>query len=123
MASEEHTFSARVGLETLASKGVLHARAWVNGNSSCAVDFFDTHMQAGEQENGGDDVRSQQTKELVQFVTRRSFSAASTSGDVGVAAVIAGDFNINGRSSPTDATPNAAEILKSQCPGLISFTI
>ena len=69
-ASDEHSYSARVGLEVLASKGALRARAWINGNSACAVDFYNTHLQAGEEENGGDDVRSKQTKELATFVSR-----------------------------------------------------
>ena len=100
--TREHTFADRVGLERWASKGVLHARAWLNGDASCAVDLFTTHMQAGEANNGGDDVRSRQTRELVQFVLSGDHGA-----DHEVAAVIAGDFNIDGRSSRTDGTPSA----------------
>ena len=91
VASKEHTYKARMGLEDLASKGVLHARAWINGNSSCAVDFYDTHLQAEEEETGGDEVRSQQTQELVEFVRRTSFSPDSSSRAQDVAAVMPRD--------------------------------
>lgn len=80
-----HIFSASSGIDSLAAKGVLHARLWRGGNASAtdAIDVFATHLQAGDS-----GVRRDQVEELTDFIRRHS------QPDVPI--MLLGDFNING---------------------------
>eukprot|EP00750_Incisomonas_marina_P000491 INCI10396.1.p1 GENE.INCI10396.1~~INCI10396.1.p1 ORF type:complete len:398 (+),score=75.06 INCI10396.1:164-1357(+) len=99
VATEEHTFVATLGGEAMASKGILHARIWLNGNASRSVDVFTTHMLAGFDDGDGPNVRSIQTQELVSFIQeRRNLQVGPNLPDRATATVFAGDFNINGRA-------------------------
>lgn len=96
VTTAEFTFTQRGG-EALASKGVLHGRVWVNGNSSQPIDFFTTHLLSGLG-SSNDDVRSVQIQEIVAFVQERRALAVGDDAVAGDnAIVIAGDFNIDGR--------------------------
>ena len=106
VSTHEHTFTKAIGVDAYATKGVLHARAWLHGEENCAVDLFATHLQAGGGEEGAV-VRSLQTREVAAFVDAQR-------GSVIPPAVVAGDFNINGRTSDGNGTTGAryAEMMR-----------
>ena len=99
----EYTYTHTSGVDSLASKGVLWAQAFINGQGDCRVDLFNTHLQAVE---GPDDVAANlaQVRELGGYVRRTLLSP--NSGEA-IAAIVAGDFNLDGRTSAADGTPHA----------------
>ena len=49
VAGDEKTFTQSVGEDAMATKGVVFARALINGKAACAVDLFVTHLQVRTQ--------------------------------------------------------------------------
>ena len=111
VSAEEFTYTQAVGDEVMATKGVLGAEIYLHGNKQCRVDVFTTHLQSGESNNGGNEIRRAQTIELGKFVRQRTerIGSGSGSGSGGVnmnMGIIGGDFNIDGRTSRIDGTPS-----------------
>ena len=96
--AHELAYEEATGTDSLASKGALWVRAFVNGERACQVDLFNTHMQA-EGRWGGDGMRWRQIGALGRHVR-------ATLGDAATPAVVAGDFNVNGRTALDDGTPS-----------------
>ena len=120
VSAEEFTYTQAVGDEVMATKGVLGAEIYLHGHKQCRVDVFTTHLQSGESNNGGNEIRRAQTIELGEFVRHRQRTEkigsgsgsglGGVNGDVNVnmnMGIIGGDFNIDGRKSRIDGTPSA----------------
>jgi endonuclease/exonuclease/phosphatase family metal-dependent hydrolase len=99
VAGDEHTFTQSIGQDAMATKGVVFARALINGEADCAVDLFVTHLQAGMSGSGGHEVRANSTREVGTFVRSKLSERRTT-------AIIAGDFNIHGRTSDDSDVPS-----------------
>jgi endonuclease/exonuclease/phosphatase family metal-dependent hydrolase len=84
VAASSHDYGTAAGEDTLAAKGVLHARLARGGHDS--IDVFVTHLQAG-QEHGA--VRRRQIEELGSFM---SDALNGTANQV----LVLGDFNVRG---------------------------
>lgn len=89
------TFQSRYGIDSLAAKGVLHARLQIeNGEIPSYLDVFATHLQAGFTE-----YKRAQVLELADFIYNHA--------DPDIPILLMGDFNING--SPAQQANNNSD--------------
>jgi endonuclease/exonuclease/phosphatase family metal-dependent hydrolase len=83
MDTNTHIYQARANEDSLAAKGVLHARVQTGPNPSDQLDVFVTHLQSGD-----DDAQLSQIHELAIFMAEHT--------NPNRPALLLGDFNIDG---------------------------
>jgi endonuclease/exonuclease/phosphatase family metal-dependent hydrolase len=99
--SGEFVFPGGVSNDMMASKGVLWARVKPSSASGRAIDMFTTHLQSGSDPEEKMTERRRQVSQLGDFVREKIETQAA--GEEG-GALIAGDFNVHGRTSMMNGT-------------------
>jgi len=83
---DEFTYTTSMGVDAMASKGVMWTRISIGGYPECTVDIYNTHLQAGGGVDG-DAIRLVQMKELHDFMVSNDQKYGAK------AKIVAGDFN------------------------------